>query len=342
MLSQNQLKEIKEHLDSSQNPLFFFDNDLDGLCSFLLFRRYLGRGKAVAIKSFPKLDESYTRKIRELNPDKIFILDKALVSDEFLEYVRQHGLEVVWIDHHPPQNPTGEGVYYYNPLNGKKPSNEPTSYLCWNVVKRDEWVALLGCIYDWYLPSFAKDLSKKYPELLGKENNAGDMRYRTEIGKLMMILVFALKDSTTNVLRMIRLLIDAKTPYEIISEDKKFDHILRRHKQINKTYSKLMNKAINQKNEKMIYFRYSGDMSLSRELCNELYYYHPEKLVMVAFVKGEKVNISLSWTKKDLRPIVAKALEKAGGTGGGHPQACGASVRLEDLDKFKEVIESFT
>ena len=48
MLSEKQMQELKEHLDRAQNPLFFFDNDADGLCSFLLLARYIGRGKGVA------------------------------------------------------------------------------------------------------------------------------------------------------------------------------------------------------------------------------------------------------------------------------------------------------
>ncbi|HUS50602.1 MAG TPA: hypothetical protein VMZ91_10585, partial [Candidatus Paceibacterota bacterium] len=63
------MEEIKEHLDKSQNPLFFFDNDVDGLCSFLLLQRYIGRGKGVPIKSFPEMTADYFRKINELNAD---------------------------------------------------------------------------------------------------------------------------------------------------------------------------------------------------------------------------------------------------------------------------------
>lgn len=339
MLTQNQIKEIREHLESSQNPLFFFDNDLDGLSSFLLFCRFLGHGKGVAIKSFPKLDESYTRKIRELNPDKIFILDKPMVSEEFIEYCAQHGLPIIWIDHHEPQKM--KDVNYYNPMNGKKPSNEPVSYLCWQVVQRDDWIALLGCLNDWYLPEFTKDFSRKYPGLLDNIKSPGDARFKTEIGKILMILSFAMKDSTTNVMRMIRILIDTQTPYEIVSGDKKYDPIMRRYKQINKTYKKLFGKAQEQSRGKILFFQYSGDMSISRELCNELYYRHPGKIVVVAYVKGEKVNISLSSSKHDLRPIVAAALKEVEGSGGGHPQACGASIQVKDLEKFKEIVESF-
>ncbi|MFC1685892.1 DHH family phosphoesterase [Nanoarchaeota archaeon] len=339
MLTLNQIKEIREHLESSQNPLFFFDNDLDGLCSFLLLRRFLKRGKGVAIKSFPDLNETYVRKINELNPDKIFILDKPLVSEGFIDYCKQNGLEVVWIDHHEPQNP--KEVSYYNPMNKKKPSNEPVSYLCWQVVKRDEWIALLGCLYDWYLPDFVEKFSDKYPGLLNKGVSVEKARFDSDMGKLMMILIFAMKDSTTNVVRMIRLLNEAETPYEILSGEKKYEYIMRRYKQLNRTFSKLLNKALGEKHGKITFFQYSGEMSVSRELCNELFYRNPEKIVMVAFVKGEKVNISMTSGKKDLRLIVAAALKEVEGTGGGHAAACGASIQLNDLKKFKEIIESY-
>ena len=88
MYKTNQQEEIKHHLESSQNPLFFFDNDADGLCSFLLLSRYIGRGKGVVIKSFPDLNSNYARKIYELNPDYIFVLDKPVISKEFIEEVK--------------------------------------------------------------------------------------------------------------------------------------------------------------------------------------------------------------------------------------------------------------
>ena len=85
MLTQEQLNQIRENLEASQNPLFFFDNDVDGLMSFLILRRAIGRGKGVAIKSFPDLKEQYVKKVEELNPDAVFILDKAELSKEFAD-----------------------------------------------------------------------------------------------------------------------------------------------------------------------------------------------------------------------------------------------------------------
>ena len=71
MLSKEKLQEIKKLLESSQNPLFLFDNDQDGLCSFLILQRFIGRGKGFPVKQAP-MTKDYFRKINELNPDYIF------------------------------------------------------------------------------------------------------------------------------------------------------------------------------------------------------------------------------------------------------------------------------
>src|SRR3989339_1553001 len=132
MLTEKQIREIREHLEKAQNPLFFFDNDNDGLVSFLLLRRFIDRGRGVAIKSFPDLNLSYYRKVQELKPDYIFILDKPIVSLEFLERAKKDNVPVVWIDHHQVDKPEIEGVSYYNPFFNDG-TNEPVSYLCYKI-----------------------------------------------------------------------------------------------------------------------------------------------------------------------------------------------------------------
>ena len=55
MIPESQLKEIKVALDKSENPLILFDDDPDGICSYLLLKRYMDKGKGVVVKSSPKL-----------------------------------------------------------------------------------------------------------------------------------------------------------------------------------------------------------------------------------------------------------------------------------------------
>ena len=150
MLTEKQIKEIREHLERRKAPLFFFDNDADGLASFLLLlRRFINRGKGIAIKSFPELNVSYARKIHELNPDYIFVLDKPAVSSGFLEEVKNLNLPLVWIDHHNIGKPESKDIYYYNPYFNDK-TTEPVSYLCYKIAEKEEdlWIAMIGCIGD--------------------------------------------------------------------------------------------------------------------------------------------------------------------------------------------------
>ncbi len=335
MLTEKQVKEIRAHLDKAQNPLFFFDNDADGLASFLLLRRYIERGKGVAIKSFPELNISYARKIYELNPDYIFILDKPAVAEGFLEEVKKLNIPLVWIDHHNVPKPEVEN--YYNPYHNDETS-EPVSYLSYKIVdrKEDVWVAMIGVIGDGFFPEFVDEFGEKYPELWGDNiKTASQALYTTEIGRITRILGFGLKDRTSKVVSMLKFLSTAKSPFDILDEDKARP-ILQRFKQVNSKYSRLVDKARNFVKGDLLFFQYGGDLSLSADIANELFFLFPDKMIVVSYIKGAKANISLRW-KKDVREVTLKAIKGLeGATGGGHEHATGAQVSVEDLPKFRD------
>ena len=335
MLTEEQMKEIRGHLEKAQNPIFFFDNDVDGLASFLLLRRFIDRGKGVAIKSFPDLNSSHARKIHELNPDYVFVLDKAEISDGFLEEVEKLNLPLVWIDHHNVPKPAVEN--YYNPYHNDK-TNEPVSYLCYQITekKNDLWVAMIGCIADGFLPDFVSEFREKYPELWGGEiATAFQALYTTEIGRITRILGFALKDRTSRVVQMMKFLCQASNPHDVLDEEKA-KNILYRFKQINEKYFRFVEKAKKCIQGDMLFFQYGGDLSISADIANELFFLYPDKVIVVAYVKGAKVNVSLRW-EKDVRELTLKSIEGLeGATGGGHEHSTGARVQVDDLPKFKE------
>ena len=348
MLDKQQIEEIREHLNKSQNPVFFFDNDCDGLMAFILLRRYIGRGKGVAIKSFPELDESYVRKIEEFNADYVFILDKPAVSKEFIEEVNKKNLPIVWIDHHDVKVNLKElneaYVNYYNPIFSKQKSMEPTSYIAYNIAgnKKDLWLAVSGCVADNFLPEFYEDIVREYPELCRKNiNSAFEVLYETEFGKLVMMFSFALKDRTSNVVSMINLLFNANSPFDILKEDERNFKISKRYQQVSGIYSKLLEKAkmVARSSRKVIFFQYGGELSLSADLANELSYRFPGKVLIVAYIKGSIANVSVRG-KVNIRDITLKAINQIeGSTGGGHEHATGAKLKVEDLPRFKEFFE---
>lgn len=348
MLSSQQIKEIREHLEKAHNPIFFFDNDQDGLCSFLLLQRASGKGKGVPIRSFPALDKDYFRKVKELNADYIFILDKPLVSKGFFEEVEKENIPVVWIDHHQmAETVVPDYVHYYNPAiqvgDGKK-SYEPVTYLAYSVTqkKEDLWIALIGCISDKFMPEFVEDIRKEFPELMNVSKDAFGVFYGSQIGRVARILGFGLKDKTSNVILMLKFLMKVRSPYDILEESSKNKQMHDRFNQIYSKYQKFLQKALSLESveeEKVLFFQYGGDMSLSSDLSNELSYLYPEKIVVVIYISGVKANISIRGKKiKNILLESVKGIENA--TAGGHEDALGATVRIEDLELFKKNFEN--
>jgi len=341
MLTKKQIKEIKEHLEKAQNPIFFFDNDPDGLCSFLLLQRYIRRGKGIPIKSFPEMTAEYFRRVNELNADYIFILDKPIVSKEFFDEVKNFNIPIVWIDHHDVQVEVPDFVYYYNTSLNRFKKNEPVTYLCYKITekKEDLWLGVVGCVFDRYIPDFYSEFLKLYPDLAIKSKDAFDVFYKSQIGKIVKMFGFALKDRITNVVKMIKFLTIVRSPYEVLEETGKNHEMHLRFKQIYKKYQKLLEKAKALASEnKLLFFQYGGDLSISADLSNELSYFFPDKVIVVAYIQGIKANISVRGKK--IRETILKAIKGLdGATGGGHENAVGSQMKVEDLERFRENIE---
>lgn len=340
MLTKKQVQEIKEHLEKAQNPLFFFDNDPDGLCSFLLLQRYIGRGKGIPVKTFPSLDKDYFRKIGELNPDYVFILDKPVVSPEFFEEVEKVNLPVVWIDHHSiDKKEIPSFVNYYNPLFNKSKTNEPVTALCYQIAnkKEDLWIAVIGCISDNFIISEYGQFLKQYPDLGIKSDRAFDIFYKSQIGKIAKLFLFALKDRITNVVSMLKFLMVVKTPYEVLEETPKNNKMHERFKELEKKYRHLLDKALLEELAgEVIFFKYGGETSISSDLSNELVYLFPEKRIVVIYENEEKATMAIRGRGvKEIALEVISTLE--GATGGGHDNAVGVRINSRDLDKFKKL-----
>lgn len=346
MLTDKQIEEIKEHLENAKNPIFYYDNDADGLCSYIIFRKYIGRGKGVAIRSYPVLDKGYARKAEELGADYVFVLDKPVLSDEFVLEIERLGLPFVWIDHHnvgyKDYSKIHSHFFVYNPSknSGEDKSDEPTTYLAYKVANRKEdlWIAVMGCIADHYLPDFAKEFSKEYEELWGNVKKPFDAYYGTEIGKIAQALNFGLKDSITNVVKMQNYLLKCINPRQVLEESKDNVSFRSKYEELKKKYDSLLKKAEKCKKGNLLFFEYGGESSMSSEISNELSYRNQGDYIAVAYINGGIANISLrgSSVKKILANVI-KEFENA--TGGGHEDAVGARIKTEDLNRFREVLE---
>jgi len=332
MIPKKQIDKIRSFLDKSENPLFLFDDDADGLCSYLLFRRYIDKGKGVVVKSSPVLDTIFLRKVDEFCPDIVFVLDKPKISEDFV-----HGVNVpiVWVDHHTPVDI--QGVKYFNPRTYDSSAYLPTSYTCYRVVKKDIWIAVCGTVGDWMIPDFMDEFMKKYPDLVEKTDNPGDILFRQPLGKLIRILGFILKGKTSDVNTCVSILSRMESPYEILNRTTaKSRYLYKRFEKIDKEYQSILKQALSSAtDDNLLLFYYpSKKMSFTGELSNELSYNFPDKVIIVGRKKDDEFKISLRSKKHNLRKIIKKALVGVEGYSGGHEHACGGNIKAKDIDKF--------
>jgi len=331
MLTNDQIKEIRKELDECKNPLFFFHDDPDGLCSFLLLYKYKKEGNGVIVKSVPKLDEKFLKKVQEYSPDKIFVADIALLDQEFID---KANAQVVWIDHHEPIKRSN--VKYFNPRIKDKSENTPATLICHKVAGDNLWIAMTGCIGDWVLPPFHKEFKDKYPDLVNDEKDPGTILFTTKIGQLAKIFSFVLKGKTMDVMKCVKILTRIKTPYEILNQEtSEGEFIYKRYEKINHQYSLLLEQALKKESkDPLLIFTYEENrMSFTGDLSNELHFRIPDKLIIVGRKKNDEIRMSLR-SNKLLPPILEKALQGLEGYGGGHEHACGACVKQDDFELF--------
>jgi len=340
MIPNDQLKELREHLVKAKNPLFLFDSDPDGICSFLLFRKFCGKGYWTMVKSTPIVDMNYIKKVENYNPDIIFILDKPLVSQEFIDAANR---PIVWLDHHPATKM--ERVKYYNPRIKDPQDNRPTSYWAYQVVKENLWLGVIGSIADWHFPEFAEEFSKEYPDLLPKDIKTVEKAlYESEIGKIIEIIAFNLKGESKDVKGSVSSMIKINSPYEILKQDSsQAKYVCKRAIKIKKEYDSLIkdaNKKINEKENIIVYVYPSRKTSLTAEIANVLLYRYPDKVIVVGREKNDEIKMSLRYMKGNLPTIIETALVGLNGFGGGHEHSSGCTVSKSDFPTFIEAIKA--
>jgi len=341
MLTEKQYQQIKDELDNCQNPIFFFDDDPDGLCAFLLMYRYKKEGHGFVVKTHPKLDARSAPKIEEYDADKVFVLDVANLEQDFIDASK---VPVIWIDHHGPTE--RDNVKYFNPRLNDKNANIPTTYLCYKVVQQDLWIAMTGCIADYYMPDFFDEFKEKYPDLVNDKKTVGDLYFDSKIGTLIKVLSFCLKGKTGDVLKCMKILTRIKSPYEILNQESaKGKFIFQRYEKINKLYDSLLDDAVKAEGkEKLLVFTYAHDkMSFTGDISNELLYKFPDKVIIVGRKKDEDVRMSIRSRNILIPPILEKSLAGLEGYGGGHEYACGANIKQIDFKEFiKRMEENIT
>jgi len=321
------LEKIKDALLASKRPLFFFDDDPDGLCSFLQLYKQLGEGKGIIIKTTPRIDMKFLRFVHGYEPDRVFILDIAHVEDEFIQAVN---VPIVVIDHHEPKD--YHGVDYFNPR--KESIISCTSAVIYDTFKDNLWIAAIGAVADWIMPVFIEEFKEKYPDLVG-ELEIEKLLFESKLGQLCRVFSFNMKGKHSDVSKSMKILTRIKSPYEILNQETpagKF--VWKRFQAGERVYQGLVEDARKHADGGFLVFIYGDDrLSLSKDLANQMLHEFPDKVIIVGRKRSGSAKLSIR-SKKNLPPILAESLQGVDGFGGGHEHACGCVVNEEDFDRW--------
>ena len=344
------LEKIRKLLKESNNPLYFYDDDPDGLVSYLLLRRGFDKGTGVIIRvrgTSLNEEELYLRKIDEYKPDLVVFLDKPTLNQDVFDKIN---VKKIWLDHHEVTDV--RGVYYYNPRIKNKKDNKPTSYLCYKITKKDLWLASVGTVADWSLVLFPA-FKKKYGDLaIGvkdlKKIKADEVLYDTRLGKLVRIFSFIIKGKTNDVRNNITMLLNINNPYEILEKNSENGKkLFESADKINRKYEDLLKKAvaeIKKSKRRVINFTYiSDEVSFTSDLANELVHRYPGRLITVSRIKDEMMRISLRSSIDDIElpKIIEKIFSEMKGSGGGHEHAVAVEIHKDDYKKFINLLRKY-
>jgi single-stranded DNA-specific DHH superfamily exonuclease len=338
MLTEKELDTIKNQLEKSSKPIYFFDDDPDGIAAFLLMYKYRGEGKGVIIKARSKITITLGSKASEYGADRIFILDIPEMDEEFQEKLNT---PTTWIDHHDVVK-TKKIISYFNPKIKDKDAYIPTSYLCYKALKNDIWIAAVGCIGDYYLPEFMGEIKEKYPELIGEANieDIGDIKYNSKLGTITRMFSFLAMGPTQNAMTNIKILTRIEDPAELLNKKTSRGKLLYKYfKRIDAEYQEIVKDAMKTKiKDGILFYHYSQDkISLTKDLANELTYRFKEVTVIVCREKNGELKMSLR-RQGDIKTPFLKVLESVNGYGGGHIRSCGGAIKVQDKEKFIELL----
>jgi single-stranded DNA-specific DHH superfamily exonuclease len=337
-LTEYEIARIREAFTESVRPVILFDDDPDGLASFLLIYNHVKDGKGIPVKNAPEIGLELARTVNDYSPDLVVILDMPMVSQEFIDEI---STRIIWLDHHPLQE--RKKVEYYNPRKHDLDDNRPTSYWAYKAMQENIWIAMCGIVSDWFMPeeNIRQEFIKKYPELLPEDiTKPEEALHKTPLGKLIRTMAFNMKGRTSDVIKSMKVFTRIKEPNEILEQTTAAGkYIYKKFQQLDEEYQELLKQVDVTPKEKLVLFTYTSNAhSFSTELSNEIMFNNPDKIVLVAWEYNGEYKCSLRSANHHLPNLIEKSLKGVSGYGGGHDHAAGACIKKEDFNLFVENI----
>ena len=343
-----QLALFRERVLAAKRVIIFYDDDGDGLSSYLLCYRARGgdNGSTIGVRVHASASvptDFALRKIEENGGDLVVILDKPYVEQSLLESCP---LPILWLDHHEPQTKavaSAKDTLYLNPRIESDADNRCTTYWVWHALGKPEdlWIAAIGSISDWQMTDIADAFRAKHPELLGDAQEAPQALFDQPFGTLAALMQFNLKGESGEVRAAIKVLGRIESLEELTGRVTSRSKLLwKRYEAMHREYDKLLSAAKRSVTDDPVLFHVFRDVEISftGELSNRLLHDHPDKIIFLARDESGDVKLSVRSVHVPVAPAVKQALATSGarGNAGGHANACGGKITSEDFPKFYE------
>lgn len=337
-LTPEAIQDIQERLVHAARPLIFFDDDADGLTSFLLTYTYNKNAIPLRAAMGPELKTDFKRYVDEHQPDLILVLDKPRADPEFFKEVRT---PTIWLDHHDPtvQEPHTwpyNHLTYYNPALGNTEDHRPVAYWMRQVTNGPLWLATLGVTSDWDT-SLLDAFREEHPALAPETNDIHEALFNSPLGEIIRVLNFSLKGRTSAINKNLQALTKITQPQELLETNTPASkHIHKHTKPLLKEYQRQLQEALSSDEEEDLFVHVFEhiEQSFVADIANELLIRTQANVIVVARNDGKRVNLSMRSHDVELPPILEYALQTVDGYGGGHTNACGGSVAVTNWEEF--------
>lgn len=337
-LPDEHITKIRTRIERAARPLIFFDDDADGLASYLL--TYSLNPEAVALRAAmgPELGTAFIKYVQEHQPDLIVVLDKPRADKEFFEEVQT---PTIWLDHHDPHTqaphewPFGH-LDYYNPALHDENDHRPVAYWMRRVTQGPLWLAAVGTTSDWD-DSLLADFREAHPQVAPKANDIHEALFESPLGEIIRIFNFSLKGRTSDINKNIRALTKIRDPQELLQASSAAAKHVRKHtKPLLEEYRRQLAQALGAevKNGLLVHVFTDIEQSFVADVANELLVRSDADVIVVARSDAERTNLSMRSHDVELPPVIEYALEGVDGYGGGHSNACGGSIVSRDWEEF--------
>jgi single-stranded DNA-specific DHH superfamily exonuclease len=341
MIPPEAIERARTMLSHATRPLFFHDDDCDGTTSFVICYQFCKEGTSYPVKRSPSVGPDLLRKVEEVQPDLIVILDKPKVDPEFLQGTRT---PILWIDHHEPQTAITAphpNVFYLNPRIWDDADNRPTSYWSYQITKTNLWLATVGSVGDWHLPDYLNEFRAQYPDLAPAEYRTVEEAYLdSPIGTLVRVIQFNLKGATADAKKSVLTLTRIESPYEILGQQSSRGKFLwKKYEKLAGPYAAMLEEARAQSTQPgkvLLYLYENEDTTFTGELSNELLIRYPDRVIFIGRKNGGYVKASVRSKGIELPTKIAESVKGLDGYGGGHKHACGLVVNESQWGVFWE------